>query len=55
MRPVLRWGIRLFKRDWRQQVLVIGLLTFAVAAALFLSVAISNAIESPAASSAAPT
>lgn len=48
MRPVLRWGVRLFKRDWRQQLLVISLLTFAVAAALFLSVAISNALASPA-------
>jgi putative ABC transport system permease protein len=37
----------LFKRDWRQQVLVIGLLTFAVAAATFLSIAISSAIPSP--------
>jgi putative ABC transport system permease protein len=35
VRAVLRWGVRLFKRDWRQQVLVIGLLTFAVAAATF--------------------
>ena len=47
MRPVLRWGFRLFKRDWRQQLLVISLLSFAVAAALFLSVAISSAIPSP--------
>ncbi|MEY2472495.1 MAG: putative transport system permease protein [Actinomycetota bacterium] len=47
MRPVLRWGIRLFKRDWRQQLLVIGLLTFAVAAALFLSVAVSNSLAQP--------
>jgi putative ABC transport system permease protein len=47
MRPVLRWGVRLFKRDWRQQVLVMALLTFAVAAALFLSAAISNALAQP--------
>ena len=47
MKPVLRWGVRLFKRDWRQQTLVISLLTFAVAAALFLSVAISNSLERP--------
>jgi putative ABC transport system permease protein len=46
-RPVLRWGFRLFKRDWRQQTLVIGLLTFAVAAALFLSVAISSSLAKP--------
>lgn len=43
-RPVVRWAWRLFKRDWRQQTLVIGLLTFAVAAVLFSTVAVSNGL-----------
>ena len=29
---VIRWGVRLFRREWRQQLLVFGLLTVAVAA-----------------------
>ena len=31
-RAVFRWGWRLFRREWRQQLLVLGLLTVAVAA-----------------------
>jgi putative ABC transport system permease protein len=31
-RAVIRWGVRLFRREWRQQLLVSGLLTVAVAA-----------------------
>jgi putative ABC transport system permease protein len=31
-RAVIRWGVRLFRREWRQQLLVFGLLTVAVAA-----------------------
>jgi putative ABC transport system permease protein len=31
-RAVIRWGVRLFRREWRQQFLVFGLLTVAVAA-----------------------
>jgi putative ABC transport system permease protein len=31
-RAVVRWGVRLFRREWRQQLLVCGLLTVAVAA-----------------------
>lgn len=31
-RAVVRWGLRLFRREWRQQVLVLGLLAVAVAA-----------------------
>jgi putative ABC transport system permease protein len=31
-RAVFRWGVRLFRREWRQQLLVFGLLTVAVAA-----------------------
>ena len=33
-RAVLRWGWRVYRREWRQQVLVIALLTFTVAGAL---------------------
>jgi putative ABC transport system permease protein len=34
-RAVIRWGWRLFRREWRQQVLVLGLLTLAVAATIW--------------------
>ena len=33
-RAVVRWAWRMFRRDWRQQILVIALLTVAVAAAI---------------------
>src|SRR5215203_5248353 len=33
-RPLIRWAWRLFRREWRQQILVIALLTVAVAAAV---------------------
>jgi putative ABC transport system permease protein len=33
-RAVVRWGWRMFRREWRQQVLVVALLTVAVAAAI---------------------
>ena len=33
-RPLTRWAWRLFRREWRQQILVLGLLTLAVAAAI---------------------
>ena len=33
-RAVVRWAWRLFRRDWRQQLLVVALLTVAVAAAI---------------------
>ena len=33
-RPLIRWAWRLFRREWRQQILVIALLTIAVAAAV---------------------
>ncbi len=33
-RAVLRWAWRLFRREWRQQLLVLALLTVAVAAAV---------------------
>jgi len=41
-RAVRRWSWRLLRREWRQQVLVIGLLTFAVAAAVFAATAAYN-------------
>ena len=34
-RAMLRWGWRLFRREWRQQILVLTLLTVAVAVAAF--------------------
>ena len=33
-RALLRWSVRLFRRDWRQQLLVLTLLTLAVAATI---------------------
>ncbi len=33
-RAVIRWALRLFRREWRQQILVLALLTVAVAAAI---------------------
>lgn len=33
-RAVVRWALRLLRREWRQQVVVLGLLTLAVAAAV---------------------
>jgi len=34
-RAVLRWALRLFRREWRQQLLVLTLITIAVAATIF--------------------
>jgi putative ABC transport system permease protein len=34
-RAVFRWGWRLFRREWRQQLLILGLLTVAVAATIW--------------------
>ena len=34
-RAVMRWGWRLFRREWRQQLLVLGLLAVAVAATIW--------------------
>jgi putative ABC transport system permease protein len=34
-RAVLRWALRLFRREWRQQILVLILITIAVAATIF--------------------
>ncbi len=45
-RAVIRWGWRLFRRDWRQQLLVLVLLTVAVAAAIFSVSAAYNVVPS---------
>jgi putative ABC transport system permease protein len=46
VRAVLRWAWRLFRREWRQQVLVLALLTVAVAAASFSVSAAYNLVPS---------
>jgi putative ABC transport system permease protein len=45
-RAVIRWGWRLFRREWRQQLLVLALLTVAVAAASFSVSAAYNVVPS---------
>jgi len=42
-RAVIRWGWRLFRREWRQQLLVLGLLTVAVAATIWGASFVTNA------------
>jgi putative ABC transport system permease protein len=42
-RVVIRWGWRLFRREWRQQLLVLGLLTVAVAATIWGASVVTNA------------
>jgi putative ABC transport system permease protein len=41
-RAVIRWGWRLFRREWRQQLLVLGLLAVAVAAAVWGTSVVTN-------------
>ena len=41
-RAVFRWGWRLFRREWRQQLLVLGLLTVAVAATIWGTSVVTN-------------
>jgi putative ABC transport system permease protein len=41
-RAVIRWAVRLFRREWRQQLLVLGLLTVAVAAAIWGTGVVTN-------------
>ena len=41
-RAVVRWAWRLFRREWRQQLLVFGLLTVAVAAAIWGTSVVTN-------------
>jgi putative ABC transport system permease protein len=38
-RAVVRWSVRMFRREWRQQIMVLALLTVAVAAAVGFSAA----------------
>jgi putative ABC transport system permease protein len=41
-RAVVRWAMRLFRREWRQQLLVLGLLTVAVAATIWGVAVVTN-------------
>jgi putative ABC transport system permease protein len=41
-RAVARWGWRLFRREWRQQLFVLGLLTMAVAATIWGASVVTN-------------
>ena len=41
-RAVFRWAWRLFRREWRQQLLVLGLLTVAIAATIWGTSVITN-------------
>src|SRR5215468_6600953 len=43
-RAVIRWGRRMFRREWRQQLLVVTLLTVAVAAAIGSITVASNTV-----------
>jgi putative ABC transport system permease protein len=45
-RAVLRWGWRLFRREWRQQLLILGLLTVAVAATTWGAGVATNTLPS---------
>jgi putative ABC transport system permease protein len=45
-RAVRRWAWRLFRREWRQQMLALGLISFAVAAATLGTIAAYNATPS---------
>jgi putative ABC transport system permease protein len=42
LRAVIRWAVRLFRREWRQHLLVLGLLTVAVAAAIWGASVVTN-------------
>ncbi len=46
-RAVFRWGWRMFRREWRQQLLVLGLLTVAVAATIWGASAVANVQPNP--------
>ena len=41
-RAVIRWAVRLLRREWRQQLLVLGLLTVAVAATVWGASVVTN-------------
>ncbi len=44
-RAILRWAVRMFRRDWRRQALILGLLTAAVAATTVALAVITNVAE----------
>jgi putative ABC transport system permease protein len=46
-RAVVRWAVRMFRREWRQQIMVLALLTVAVAAAVGFSAAGYNMAPVP--------
>jgi putative ABC transport system permease protein len=46
-RAVIRWALRLYRREWRQQALILALLTVAVAAAIFSASAAYNIAPIP--------
>jgi putative ABC transport system permease protein len=46
-RAILRWAWRLFRREWRQQLLVLALLTVAVAATVLGAAVATNTPSSP--------
>ncbi len=46
-RAVVRWAVRMLRREWRQQVLVLSLLTLAVAAAIGFATVAYNAAPAP--------
>lgn len=46
-RAVARWAFRMFRREWRQQILVIVLLTFTVAVAVFGIAGTYNVVPTP--------
>jgi len=46
-RAIVRWAWRLFRREWRQQALVLGLLTVTVAAAIGFASATYNTVGVP--------
>ncbi len=46
-RAVVRWAWRMFRREWREQVLLVALLTFTVAGALLLIAAGYNSPSTP--------
>ena len=54
-RAVVRWTWRLFRREWRQQTLLLVLLTLTVAAAVFGATAAYNLTPRATASSATPS
>ena len=47
-RAVFRWGWRMYRREWRQQVLIVGLLSLAIAATVVTAAAAYNLTPSQA-------